>query len=250
MPATTLAIGMRCVGRSPPTVWRTIASLHQAGLAGDVTPLHFFVDGPFAELERLAEQGRVTWHAQPTGGWPSFLLAATELYLREPTAAHYLLVEDDVVFCRDVGAYLALHLERLEVASLFSSANVEQRIRGRGAGFTRLNPGWHASAGSQALLFCNARMEELLASDFVRGYRLRPPQGLDPRHFRRDGLHHTDCVVGRFAALVGCGIQYHWPSLAQHIGQMSYMYPGFTGKGANRFSCDFPGEDASALTIG
>lgn len=243
----TIAVGMRCVGRSPTTVWRSIESLHRAGLTA--AP-HFFVDGPFPELERLAQHGQVTWHARPAGGWPSFLLAATELYLREPTAEHYLLVEDDVVFCRDVGAYLELHGASLEVASLFTSASVEQRIRRRGAGFTRLNPGWQVSSGSQALLFSSARHEELLASDFVRGYRRRPPQDLDPRHFRRDGLHHTDCVVGRFAALAGCGVQYHWPSLAQHIGQASYMYPGFTGKDANRFSADFPGEDASALSLG
>ncbi|MGE5155111.1 MAG: hypothetical protein ACM3ST_13985 [Bdellovibrio bacteriovorus] len=250
MPATTLAIGMRCVGRSPPTVWRTIASLRRAGLlVGAGTPLHFFVDGPFAELERLAGHGRLTWHGQPVGGWPNFLLAATELHLREPDAAHYLLVEDDVVFCRDIGAYLDLQRSGLDVASLYTSAQVEQRIRGRGAGFTRLNPGWHVSSGALALLFSNARLEQFLASDFVRGYRRRPPTDLDPRHFRRDGLHHTDCVVGRFAAEAGCGIQYHWPSLAQHIGQASYMYPGFNGKGANRFSGDFPGEDASALTL-
>lgn len=245
----TIAIGMRCVGRSPATVWRTIASLRVAGLADDGTPLHFFVDGPFAELERLAEHGQVTWHARPAGGWPNFLLTATELHLREPDAGHYLLLEDDVVFCRDLGAYLDLHRSGLDVASLYTSAQVEQRIRARGAGFTRLNPGWHVSSGALALLFSNARLEQFLASEFVRGYRRRPPADLDPRHFRRDGLHHTDCVVGRFAAEAGCGIQYHWPSLAQHIGTESFMYPGLTGKRANRASADFPGEDASALKL-
>jgi hypothetical protein len=246
MPAS-IAIGIRCVERTPATVWRTIESLRQAGFTASP---HFFVDGPFADLARLGRHGRVTWRDRPVGGWPNFLLAATELHLREPAAGHYLLVEDDVVFCRDVAAYLDLRRAELEVASLYTSARVERAIEGRGIGFVRLNPGWNVSSGALALLFSNARMEDLLASDFVRDYRRHPPKDLDPQHFRRDGLHHTDCVVGRFAALAGCGIQYHWPSLAQHIGEASYMYPGIKRKHANRSSAHFPGEDTSVLTLG
>lgn len=241
-----IAVGMRCVGREPATVWRSIESLARAGFG----PPHCFVDGPFDDLPRLARHGTVTARDRAVGGWPSFLLAATELYLREPAAEHYLLVEDDVLYCRDLAAYLERHRAGLEVASLFASARVEEAIRPRGPGFSRLNPGWHVSSGSQALLFSNARMEELLASEFVRGYRRRPPADVSPQHFRRDGLHHTDCVVGRFAWQAGCGIQYHWPSLCQHIGEASFMYPGFTGKRDSRHSADFPGEDASALALG
>jgi hypothetical protein len=241
----TIAVGVRCVGRAPATIWRTIASLDQTGF----TPAHFFVDGPFEGLDRLAGHGPVTWHAERVGGWPNFLLALTELHLRRPDAEHYLLVEDDVVFCRDVAAYLERKRATLEIASLYTSSRVERAIRPHGIGFTRLNPGWYVASGALALLFSNARLGQFLASDFVRGYRRHPPADLDPRHFRRDGLHHADCVVGRFAREAGCGIQYHYPSLAQHIGEVSAMYPGFTGKRANRCSADFPGEGASALQL-
>ncbi len=241
----SLAVGVRCVGREPATVWRTIESLTRTGFDSP----RFFVDGPFDGLERLARHGPVAWRGERIGGWPSFLLALTELHLRSPDAAHYLLIEDDVVFCRDVAAYLEPRRARLELASLYTSARVEGAIRPRGVGFTRLNPGWHVASGTPALLFSNARLEQFLASDFVRGYRRHPPADLDPRHFRRDGLHHADCVVGRFAYEAGCGIQYHCPSLVQHIGEVSAMYPGLTGKRANRYSADFPGEEVSALTL-
>jgi hypothetical protein len=241
-----LVTGMRCVGREPATVWRTIASLEAAGFSQP----HFFVDGPFRDIDRLRRHGEVTQRHRAVGGWPSFLLAATELYLREPAADAYLLVEDDVVFCRDVAAYLEHPHGELELASLYSSARVEQRIAGRGIGFTRLNPGWHVSSGSLALVFSNPTLERFLASDFVRTYRKHPPRDIDRRHFRRDGLHHTDCVVGRFAQEAACGIQYHYPSLARHIGEQSFMYPGFNGKGGSRQSEAFPGEDASALALG
>ena len=241
----TIAVGVRCVGRAPATIWRTIASLDQTGF----TPAHFFVDGPFEGLDRLAGHGPVTWHAERVGGWPNFLLALTELHLRRPDAEHYLLVEDDVVFCRDVAAYLERKRATLEIASLYTSSRVERAIRPHGIGFTRLNPGWYVASGALALLFSNARLGQFLASDFVRGYRRHPPADLDPRHFRRDGLHHADCVVGRFAQEAGCGIQYHYPSLVQHTGEHSFMYPGFTGKRASRCSADFPGESVSALTL-
>jgi len=55
--------------------------------------------------------------------------------------------------------------------------------------------------------------------------------------------------TGRFARDAGCGIQYHYPSLAQHIGEVSAMYPALTGKRANRSSADFPGEQVSALQL-
>ena len=241
----TIAVGIRCVGREPATIWRTLASLEQTGFA----TAHCFVDGPFDGLERLAERGPVTWRAQRIGGWPNFLLALTELHLRQPEAEHYLLVEDDVVFCKEVAAYLELKRAGLQIASLYTSTRVERAIRPCGVGFTTLNPGWHIASGALALLFSNARLEQFLASDFIRGYRRHPPADLDPRHFRRDGLHHADCVVGRFAHEAGCGIQYHYPSLVQHTGEHSFMYPGFTGKRANRCSADFPGESATALDL-
>ena len=123
----TIAVGVRCVGRAPATIWRTIASLDQTGF----TPAHFFVDGPFEGLDRLAGHGPVTWHAERVGGWPNFLLALTELHLRRPDAEHYLLVEDDVVFCRDVAAYLerkrAEAAERLRASQEATARWVQER---------------------------------------------------------------------------------------------------------------------------
>jgi hypothetical protein len=214
-----VAVGMRVVGREPATVWRTLESLRLSGLPEPA----LFVDGPFGDLQRLAGYGPVTWRAERVGGWPSFLLALQELYLRNPGAGHYLLLEDDVLFCRDLAVYLERKADELELASLFTSARVERQISGRGIGFTRLNPGWNVASGSQALLFSNAVLEAFFASDFVRNYRRYPPGDVSPRHFRRDGLHHVDCAVGRFAYQAQVGIQYHYPSLSQHIGEESYM---------------------------
>jgi hypothetical protein len=154
------------------------------------------------------------------------------------------------VFCRDLAVYLERKADELDLASLFTSARVERQISSRGVGFTRLNPGWNVASGSQALLFSNAVLEAFFASDFVRNYRRYPPGDVSPRHFRRDGLHHVDCAVGRFAYQAQVGIQYHYPSLSQHIGEESYMYAGFNGKRANRCSADFPGEGASVLMLG
>jgi len=209
--------------------------------------LTFFVDGRFSHLSKLEQYGGVIHRKRPVGAWPNFYLPLAELLMRTPEATHYLVMEDDVLFCRDVFHYLEQSKADLNVGSLFSSGRVENSIREKGIGFHTLNPGWGVASGNQAIVFSNEYAHKFLMSEFVVRYRKSPPQDLDRKHYRLDGLHHTDCVVGRFAREAGCGIQYHYPSLCQHIGEESFMYPGFKGKEDTRFSLNFPGDQFSAL---
>lgn len=238
-----VAVAVRCVSRNPETIWDTSESLQHAGFFD----LCFFVDGRFSKLSKLEQFGLVVHRKRAIGAWPNFYLPLAELVMRNPEATHYMVIEDDVLFCRDVFHYLEQSKVDLNVASLFSSARVENSIRDKRIGFHVLNPGWGVSSGNQAIVFSNEYAHKFLMSEFVVRYRKSPPQDLDRKHYRLDGLHHTDCVVGRFAKEAGCGIQYHYPSLCQHIGEESFMYPGFKGKEDSRFSINFPGDQFSAL---
>lgn len=240
-----ITTGIRCVARSPETIWDTIESLKSAGFFD----LMFFVDGRFPKIAKLEQHGVVLHRKRQVGAWPNFYLALAELTLREPAADYYLVVEDDVLFCKDVAHYLEQSKLPIQVASLFSSQRIEQAIRDKGIGFTKLNPGWRVSSGSQAFLFSAELALKFLTSPFVVNYRRSPPTDIDKTHYRLDGLHHVDCVLGRFCYEAGCGIQYHYPSLSQHTGEESFMYRGFKGKEDSRFSEHFPGEDVSALTF-
>lgn len=241
-----LTIGIRCVQRSPSTLQRTIQSLSNAELSGT---RYYFVDGEYPNLSEMSGNGIIIHRTQRSGAWPNFYLSLAEMYLREPHSDLYLLLEDDVIFCRDIGPYLQHWYQRLEVASLFTSERVENRIRHLGPGFHCQNPGWNVASGGQAWVFSNRRLREFLQSDFVVNYRRTPPQEVDPKHYRKDGLYHTDSVVGRFCQEAGCGIQYHYPSLVQHIGHDSFMFPNLKSKQDIRYSKQFPGEDFSAMTL-
>ena len=234
---------VRCVSRNPETIWDTIDALKNAGFFD----LHFFVDGRFAKITRLEQHGIVLHRKRAVGAWPNFFLPLVELLMRDPNADYYMVIEDDVLFCRDVYHYLEQCKTPFHVGSLFSAGRVENAIREKGIGFHALNPGWNVSSGNQAILFSNEYALRFMMSEFVVRYRKSPPQDLDRKHYRLDGLHHTDCVVGKFAKEAGCGIQYHYPSLCQHIGDESFMYPGFKGKEESRYSINFPGDQASAL---
>lgn len=238
-----ILVGIRCVSRSPETIWDTIDSIKEAGFFD----LSFFVDGRFAKLTRLEQHGMVIHRKRAIGAWPNFYLPLVKMVMRDSNADYYLLAEDDVLFCRDVFDYLAQGRHAIQVGSLYTSGRVENVLREKGVGFHTLNPGWNVASGNLAILFSNELAFQFMQSEFVVRYRKSPPQDLDRKHYRVDGLHHTDSVVGRFAKVAGCGIQYHYPSLCQHIGEESFMYPGFKGKEESRFSLNFPGDQVSAL---
>jgi len=241
-----LCTGIRCVDRAPSLLPQTIESAREAGL-GD--RFYLFMDGSF-DVPIIDEESLVIIRREErAGAWPNFFLSLAEMYLRDPHADLFLLLEDDIIFCRELDKYLQDQYDSINVASLFSSAKVEAKIAANGKGFHQMDPGWNVSSGGQAWLFSNHWLREFLKSDFVVNYRKSPPLDLDPKHYRKDGLYHTDSVVGRFCREAGCGIQYHYPSLVQHVGHQSFMYPGFAEKKEVRYSRDFPGEEVSAMTL-
>jgi hypothetical protein len=85
-------------------------------------------------------------------------------------------------------------------------------------------------------------MYEFLAHPWTVNHRRAAPRS---EHFRGDGLHHIDGVVGEWCRLTGTRCYCHSPSLSQHIGQDSVMYPGFEGKKNRRFADSFPGEQVN-----
>ncbi|MEZ5941753.1 MAG: hypothetical protein R3C18_10190 [Planctomycetaceae bacterium] len=227
-----IEVGLTVAPRGQVTLGRTLGSLVAAGFARP----RLFCDGPVEVPEEYA----VTRREPAIGGWPNFWLGLTELLARNPNADAYLMVQDDVVFCRDVAAYLANWQPPVDcgVISLFTPA------------CNNGPSGWHpfaagyGMAGAQALLFPRDRAFDFLAHPWTVNHRRAAPAS---KHYRGDGLHHIDGVVGEWCKLVRRRAFCHSPSLSQHIGETSVMYPGFTGKQDRRFANTFPGEDATVM---
>jgi hypothetical protein len=93
---------MTTAPRAEETLSRTIQSYTDTGLP---TP------NVFADYGAAVPEGYpVTRRDTRVGGWPNFFLALSELVMHQPQADFYLMLQDDVVFCRNVGRYLETRL--------------------------------------------------------------------------------------------------------------------------------------------
>jgi hypothetical protein len=228
------AVAVTAAPRGAPTLGRTLASIQAAGFPRP----RVFADGDVA----VAEGYDVTRRTPAVGGWPNFWLAATELISRQPAADAYLIVQDDVVFCAGVFDYVSRFdvPEDCGVLSLFCPA-----CHNQGLGWFTIPTGY-GMASAQAFAFPRERMYEFLAHPWTVNHRRSAPQS---EHFCGDGLHHIDGVVGEWLRLTGLACFCHSPSLSQHIGHDSAMYPGFEGKKDRRFADSFPGERVNANEV-
>lgn len=230
------AVGMTTAPRAVSTLNRTLRSLRRAGWTERV---HLF-----------AEAGTRTWAARLSGGplaiihrkkpslgaWPNFFLGLQELYLRQPDADAYLMVQDDVVFCSGLRDYLEKNLwpkgGRTGVVSLHTPSHLAPE---NGSGFFHANLGWSAW-GAQAMIFPNAAARSFLSDPKVIEHRQK---GI------LDGTKNVDSVIGDWCARTKHQFWMHAPSLTEHIGAASTLWPklGLRGK---RSSADFPGEKVQA----
>jgi len=208
-------VGITAGDRESPTLGQTIASLRDAGFESP----RIFADGSFDIPSNL----EVSVRSPSVGGWPNFWLALTEMVARSPSSDLFLIVQDDVVFSKGVFDYLAAAKfpDECGVVSLFCPKCSNAQF------------GWHpfptgfGMASAQALAFPREMAFQFLADPWTVNYRRSAPKS---KHFRGDGLHHIDGVVGQWCRLNDKAAYTHSPSLSQHIGRDSIMYPGFRGK--------------------
>jgi hypothetical protein len=160
------------------------------------------------------------------GAFSNFLLGLTELVLREPHAQAYLVCQDDVLFSAGLRGYLESLLwpaPDTGVVSLFCASHLAMD---RPLGLHRDEGGWQAF-GAQAYVFPAEAARRLLTSPEVFEHRLRGPAG---------GQQNIDSVVGRWCRRAGLGYFVHQPSLVQHIGETSTLYPTARATGRRRAS--------------
>jgi hypothetical protein len=181
-----------------------------------------FVDSSVTIADRFSDLP-FTFHEAQLGAWPSYYLAMAELLMRNPEADAFMLVQDDVLFYDRVN--LREHLERIlwpadpiAAVSLFCSK-----------AYTQPQAGWHAFPGEWvwgALAF-------IFSGDAVKRF-LTDPLVLEHRSSPVEGLVHIDMAIGRWAHRNQLPIYYPTPSLVQHIGHESSLWPQARAVGYRR----------------
>jgi hypothetical protein len=220
------AIGVTTAPRRLPTLADCLDSVIQAGWPEPRLFVDSHVDIPdrFSHLPITLREPRI-------GAWPNYYLALGELFLRQPQADAYLLIQDDSLFFGHSG--LCAYLERIlwpgpepGIASLFCSRS-----------YTQPTHGWHRFDGNWvwcalAFIFSNATAKRFLADRSVVDHRCATTF---------DGLTKIDILIGAWAQERQVPIYYPTPSLVQHIGQVSTLWPvarAVGARSADRFAGD------------
>jgi hypothetical protein len=226
-------VGVITAPRREATLERTVQSLVAAGW----TDYHLFAE-PGSEVPSSLRPQTCTVRVQRLGAWPNWVLGLAELFLRDPTADAYFMVQDDALFCRGTRAYLEWRLwpsPGLGVVSLYTPSHHRS---GGEAGFFRREVGWGAW-GALAYVFPNPAVRSFLGDPRVIAHRSRGPRG---------GVVNVDSVVGRWCEESAQGYWMHNPSLAQHIGQTTTLRGRDTLEG-RRSAADFPGAEVDIRLV-
>ena len=223
------AVGVITAPRSKPTLARTLRSLAAAGWANPMV----FADAGTKVPRSLVPNERLIRRTERYFGWGNWFSMLNELLIMKPDADAYLLVEDDVLFCKGLRPYLERSLwpaERLGFVSLYAASHQDP---GGARGFFDFD-GMEGLWGSLAFVFPNATARVFVRHPRVVSHRTRGP---------RSGEADQDIVAGMWAANVGLPIYLHTPSLTQHIGETSAIWGEAASADGDRAASTFPGED-------
>ena len=203
-----------CVGitTAPRRVSSLDATLEAIVNAGWSRP-RIFVDGD-VQIPQQWSDLPVSCRTPRIGAWPSYYLALTEMFMRDPSADAYALFQDDIELLRraDLRTYLERVLwpgENPGILSLYCSSE-----------YTRKDRGWHRFPenwiwGATAFVFSPDAVRGILSSVAVIDHRL---EGAG------DGLKGIDVAVGQWAERTNTPIWFPTPSLVQHTGQVSTLW--------------------------
>jgi hypothetical protein len=218
----TWAVGVTTAPRRQATLERCLDSLSQAGWP---TPC-LFIDSAVNVPERFAHLPG-TFRDARLGAWPSYYLALTELLMRQPDADAVMIVQDDALFPQSGGVRLYLEEtlwpgRRAGLVSLYCSS-----------AYTKPDPGWYAHPalwvwGALAFVFPRDLAREFVVDPQVFAHRWDPVTG---------GRANIDYVIGRWALRRRVAVWHTTPSLVQHVGESSVLWPTTPATGPRSADC-------------
>jgi hypothetical protein len=220
------AVGVTTAPRPQETLSLCLDSLARAGWSAP----RLFIDSGADIAERFSHLP-ITLRAPRVGAWPNYYLGLAELLMREPTADAYFMVQDDAILYdrEDLSAYLEAALwphEPVGAVSLYCPKT-----------YTQPEPGWHRRAdlwvyGAVAFVFPRESAKRFIADRAVLEHRWSE---------RNEGRAQIDLTIGHWAQRSALPIYYPTPSLVQHIGDTSTLWPRARALGdrkADRFAGD------------
>jgi hypothetical protein len=203
------SVGITTSRRRIPTLEQSAQSVRRAGWDEPI----LFIDGDM-EIPKSQSDLPSCRRIPAVGAFPNYALSLMELFMRDPHADAYMMLQDDALFpgTSVVRQYLedVLWLGKTPgIVSLYCSTEYQQQV----SGWHRFNGPW--VWGAVAFIFSNEVARALLTSSLVCDHRARAND---------DGLSKIDVMIGLFSQATGVSIHYPSPSLVQHIGTISTIW--------------------------
>ncbi len=224
------AVGVTTAPRRQATLDTCLDYLKRAGW----DDVRLFVDDRVSTLAPYHGHLPVTLHQPSVGAWPNYYLTLQELLCRHPDADAFMIVQDDACFydrecLREYLEDLLWPTDPPGLVSLYCSS-----------AYTNEHSGWHAIDeewvwGALAFIFPRERAIQFLTDPGVVAHRLKP----------LGGLKLIDEAIGKWAARQKVPIHFPTPSLVQHLGVTSTLWPGVPSAGyrrADSFAGSWEGE--------
>ncbi|QDT12579.1 hypothetical protein [Planctomycetes bacterium K23_9] len=222
----TWSVGITTAPRRLPTLQKSAESVIQAGWDDPV----LFIDGE-VDLPASLQHLECCRRSPATGAFPNYILSLGELYMRNPHADAYLMIQDDALLLpssamRDYLDRVLWFDEGPSIASLYCSSEYNQS-----------ETGWHLFPenwvwGAVAFVFSRDAVLSLLQSPMIWEHRAKPGD---------EGLSRIDVAIGQFAQAKQIPVYFPSPSLVQHIGIISTIWKvarAVNARRANQFIGD------------
>jgi hypothetical protein len=210
LPIRKWAVGVTTSPRTRSTIEACLSNLKRAGWESP----HLFMDSVVRVSESFGHLPG-TLRSPASGAWPNHYLALLELTMRQPDADAFLVMQDDALIYagENVKNYLEQTLwpgQHAPIVSLFCPEP-----------YTAATCGWHRFRkhwiwGAQAFVFPREIALAYLSDRSICQHRWRSING---------GLSQIDVLIGWWTRRRRIPIWYPTPSLVQHIGETSTIWP-------------------------
>lgn len=224
------SVGVTTAPRKEPTLARCLSTLAAAGW-----PECIVFAEPDSDLRGLPEGTELVTRNRTLGAWPNWLLGLSEMFLRDPRADAYFIVQDDTIFCQQIRELLEAVLWPDPATGLVSVYSAAPCCHNE-VGFHRVKS---EMLGALSVILPNVSVRLLLADFHVVSHRMSP---------MHDGTKYIDVVVGDWCGRSRRPAYFFSPSLAQHIGDHSTLWKGDSGN-RRRSAADFVGTDFDATAL-
>lgn len=234
------AVGLTTVPkRIETTLRRSLDSLWEAGWKnGDV---RVFLDGTTPYLPSWLTSRAMTVRSPATNGFTNWCLGLEELVHRHPNADRYLMVQDDVLYGRNLRTYLE-RTPWIPGTYLNLILYPDNEIGKPSQDYRGWYPCNRNGQGAQALVFDQCAVEMLLTSPVF--YRRRLDRNLDTKG-REMRTRNIDGGISSAFQKSGYREYVHSPSLVDHIVEE----PSVIGNKEQPRITSFIGENFNCLEL-